>query len=139
MRPIQRAGVIAGVVILSACGGGGGSYPTTPSNSATATPVTISITSQNGTQSFSPNPATAGGMMVVFKNNDSVTHRVVLNDASLDTGDIAPGATSRALQMPSSGTNYHCALHAGMVGAIAGTSGQAPTCEGPYCDPGGYY
>src|SRR6185369_614684 len=110
---------------------GGSSASASPSPVTGPAPLTITITSQNGTQSFSPNPATAGGMMVVFKNNDSVTHRVVLNDASLDTGDIAPGATSRALQMPSSGTNYHCALHAGMVGAIAGTSGQAPTCEGP--------
>jgi hypothetical protein len=38
--------------------------------------------------------------MVTFKNSDSVTHRVVLNDGSLDTGNIAPGASSQALLMP---------------------------------------
>jgi plastocyanin len=99
--------------------------------------VTITITGQNGVQSFSPNPATAGGRMVVFKNNDSTVHRVVLNDLSIDTGNIAPGATSQPVQMPVAGTNYHCSLHAGMVGAISGGSGDPPACEGPYCS--GYY
>jgi plastocyanin len=139
MRPIQRACVIAGVVIVTACGGGGSSTPSTPSTPAASAPLTITITSQNGAQSFSPNPATAGGQMVVFKNNDSTTHRVVLNDGSLDTGNLAPGATSAALLMPSAGTNYHCALHTSMVGAVSGTAGAPPTCEGQYCDPNGYY
>jgi plastocyanin len=140
MRPIQGVCVIACVVAASACGGGyGGSAAPAPSSATTAAPLVITITSQNGTQSFSPNPASAGGQTVVFKNNDSTTHRVVLNDGSVDTGDIAPGVTSRAVQMPSSGTNYHCALHTTMVGAVAGASGQAPACEGAYCNPGGYY
>ena len=41
--------------------------------------MTITILRQNGAQSFSPNPALAGGQMVVFKNTDSITHRVTLN------------------------------------------------------------
>jgi plastocyanin len=141
MRLIPRACVIACIVTVSACGGGGGGAApsTSPSTPAAPAPLTITITSQNGAQSFSPNPANAGGQMVVFRNADSTTHRVVLNDGSLDTGDIAPGATSRALQMPSSGTNYHCTLHTTMVGAISGSSGTPPTCDGPYCDPTGYY
>ena len=142
MRPIHGACVIACVVTATACGGGSSYAPSSPSTPGTTTPagVVITITSQNGAQSFSPNPASAGGMTDVFKNNDSVTHHVVLNDGSLDTGDIAPGAASRALLMPSSGTNYHCSRHTTMVGAVASGSGQAPACEGPYCDPaGGYY
>jgi plastocyanin len=51
--------------------------------------ITIAIDGPNGTQAFSPNHAAFGGQAVVFKNNDSVTHRVVLNDGSIDTGDIA--------------------------------------------------
>ncbi len=142
MRPIQGACVIACVVTAAACGGGSSYAPSSPSTPATTTPgaVVITITSQNGAQSFSPNPASAAGMNVVFKNSDSITHHVVLNDGSLDTGDIAPGGTSRALLMPASGTNYHCSLHTTMVGAVASGSGQPPACEGPYCDPaGGYY
>ena len=72
--------------------------------------------------------------MVVFRNNDSVAHRVVLNDGSIDTGDIAPGATSRAVSMPGSGTNYHCQIHPGMIGAVSSSSGPPPPCTGIYCE-----
>ena len=72
--------------------------------------------------------------MVVFRNADSIVHRVQLNDGSVDTGDIAPGSTSRAVQMPTGGTNYHCTVHPSMVGAINPASGgPPPTCEGVYC------
>src|SRR5687768_15811438 len=98
----------ATIVALSAVGCGSSS-PSTPSSapSSTGTP-TIVIASQNGTQAFNPNPATFAGQQVVFRNNDTVVHRVILNDGSVDTGDIAPGATSRAVTMPGTGTNYHC-------------------------------
>ena len=128
---------LAGIACLS-CGGSGygSSTPTAPSGGGgTTTATTITINGQNGTQAFSPNPASLGGQMVTFKNNDNVPHRVVLNDGSLDTGNIAPGATSGAVMMPLGGTNYHCSLHPGMIGSVVGTSGQAPACTGLYCDP----
>lgn len=72
--------------------------------------------------------------MVVFKNNDSTTHHIVLNDGTVDTGDIAPGATSGAVRMPATGTNYHCSIHPGMIGSVSGSAGDAPPpCEGIYC------
>ena len=118
-------------IAATACGGDSNHAPTTPSSS---TPFTITVTRQNGAQSFSPNPALAGGQMVVFRNADSIVHRVILNDNSVDTGDIAPGATSRTVTMPMNGTNYHCSLHPDMVGAINPASGGAPpACEGIYC------
>ena len=127
---------LAGLVCLSCGGGGSGSStPTAPSGGGNTAATTIAINGQNGTQAFTPNPASFGGQMVAFKNNDSVTHRVVLNDGSVDTGDIAPGATSRALVMPTAGANYHCSLHPGMIGAVSGGSGPPPACTGSYCDP----
>lgn len=125
MRVLAAA---AACLILSACGGGS-STPTGPNPNA----ITITITRQNGAQSFSPNPASAGGETVVFRNTDSVVHRVLLNDGSIDTGDIAPGATSAPVSMPATGTNYHCSLHPDMIGAVNGSSGPPPACEGPYC------
>jgi plastocyanin len=114
------------------CGGGSGSgTPTGPSSGPTA--ATITITGNSGSRSFSPNPANLGGQMVVFRNNDSIVHRVRLNDGSLDTGDIAPGATSRAVLMPTAGTNYHCSLHTTMIGAVAANNGEPPVCTGDYC------
>ena len=126
MRVLAAA---AAGLILSACGGGGSTTPSGPNPG----PLTITITRQNGAQSFSPNPATAGGQAVVFRNADTVVHRVLLNDGSVDTGNIAPGATSAQVEMPAQGTNYHCSLHPDMIGAVSGTSGEPPTCEGPYC------
>jgi plastocyanin len=122
---------LALVAIGSACGD-----DSNPSGPSTTNVPTINIVGQNGTQAFTPNPASFGGQTVAFKNNDSVPHRVVLNDGTVDTGDIAPGATSRTVQMPGSGTNYHCSIHPGMIGAVSGSSGGAPpTCEGVYCSP----
>lgn len=125
MRVLAAA---AAGLIFAACGGGGPT-PNGPDPGA----ITITITRQNGAQSFSPNPASAGGQTVVFRNADSVVHRVLLNDASIDTGNIAPGATSGEIQMPATGTNYHCTLHPDMIGAVSGASGAPPPCEGPYC------
>jgi plastocyanin len=131
--------LMAGLAALSACGSSGGGTPsntTAPSPaSTTASTSTITIVGQNGAQAFTPNPAGFGGQQVVFKNNDSVAHHVVLNDGSVDTGDIAPGATSRAVTMPNAGTNYHCTIHPGMIGGVSAASGTAPPpCTGLYCD-----
>ena len=73
--------------------------------------------------------------MVVFRNTDSIAHRVQLNDGSIDTGNIGPGATSGAVLMPALGTNYHCTIHTAMIGAVNGTTSGPPACEGPYCAP----
>ena len=131
------------VVLGIVCAGCGGSStsptspsaPSSPSSPSSPAAATININGQNGTQAFAPNPSSFGGQMVVFKNNDSVTHRVVLNDGSVDTGNIAPGATSQAVMMPGGGTNYHCSIQPGMIGAVSASSGAAPpACTGAYCD-----
>ena len=125
-------GLTASVLCNTSCGSDNSSAPTSPSSSP-STSMTITVNRQAGAQSFSPNPASAGGQMVVFRNADSIVHRVVLNDGSVDTGDIAPGATSRAVQMPANGTNYHCSIHPTMIGAVDAQGGPPPTCTGAYC------
>ena len=97
--------------------------PVTPSPASTPAPasgvVTINVVSENGAQSFSPNPATLpADQMVVWHNIDRTTHRVRLNDGSLDTGDLAPGASSRPMSLNAAG-GYHCSIHPSMVGTIA--------------------
>jgi plastocyanin len=64
---------------------------------------------------------------------DNKVHHIVLNDGSLDSGDIAPGATSAALKLGADGANYHCTIHPGMVGSIKKSDGAPPACDGPYC------
>src|SRR6476646_2037980 len=64
----------------------------TPTPTASDGVVTIDVVAIRGAQSFSPNPATLpAGQMVVWHNADITTHHVVLNDRSVDTGDLAPG------------------------------------------------
>jgi plastocyanin len=127
---------------LVACGGGGSSYGggTPPTNPTPQPPPTgqgiVSIMGDRGAQSFSPNPGAGNGsQMVQWRNNDTVAHRIVLNNnAAVDTGNIAPGATSAAIQVPAEGANYHCTIHPGMIGSIQGSGGaEPPPCNGQYC------
>jgi hypothetical protein len=71
--------------------------------------------------------------MVVFKNADVVTHRVVLDDRSIDTGDIAPGASSQPQPLGAVSKPYHCSLHPSMVGSLnSAATPDPPPCTG-YC------
>jgi plastocyanin len=111
-----------------------GGYPGTPTPTPTPTPapaptpvptptpsvVTINVVGVNGAQSFAPNPATLpAGQMVVWHNIDSIIHRVVLNDGSLDTGNLAPGASSQPMSINTGSGPYHCSIHPSMIGTIA--------------------
>src|SRR5260221_12284121 len=122
----MRAFVTTMVVLtlgLGVWGCGSNSYnsgnsgnPIAPTSSTSGV-VTINVVAINGAQSFSPNPASLPvGQMVVWHNVDSITHHVVLNDGSVDTGDLAPGASSRPMMIGSG--QYHCAIHPVMVGSV---------------------
>ena len=139
MRKVVIASVLA--LGLGTWGCSGTSYssgsPTSPTPSTptpTPTPitsngvVTIDVVAIRGAQSFSPNPATLpAGQMVVWHNVDITTHRVVLNDRSVDTGDLAPGASSQPLAIGAGSGQYHCSIHPEMVGSInQDTSTTAP-------------
>ena len=131
---------VAATIVAVSCGGGSSpTSPTPPSGGGgggTQTTVTITITGKGGKLAFNPNPATvAAGQLVVFKNNDTVTHHVMLDDGSLQTADIPPGATSAAVAMGTSGSNtYHCTIHPGMVGGFNGADAEPPpNCSQAYC------
>jgi plastocyanin len=130
---------------LGVWGCGGSSYSNgnsgTSGNPVTPTPsipgvVTINVVAVNGAQSFSPNPATLpAGQMVVWHNVDTITHHVVLNDRSVDTGDLAPGVSSQPMAIAAAGGQYHCSIHPVMVGSLnQDTSSVAGPCQGAYCN-----
>jgi len=134
VRVSRASALLMCLATVAGCGSSSGSSGTAAPSPAAASASVITIVGQNGTQAFTPNPADFGGQQVVFRNNDRVTHRVVLNDGSVDTGNIAPGATSPAVAMPSAGTHYHCSIHPGMIGSLDAASGAAPPpCTGSYC------
>lgn len=141
---------LAGALVVAGCGGGGGgSTPTSPStpstggnNGGNSSPasVTVSIMGDQGKNSFNPNPTPVdAGQVVVFKNTDKVTHHIVLDDGSMTTGDIAPGATSVALPVGAANVGFHCTIHPDMVGAFNAGVEQTPPngCSGAYCLGGG--
>jgi plastocyanin len=121
MRKVLTAASLAALVLgVSACGGYGSASPTTPNGPSAPPPgaITINILGINGAQSFSPNPSTVPvGQTVVWHNLDTTTHRVVLDDGELDTGNIAPGAFSAPMSLIEAAP-YHCSIHPAMVGTI---------------------
>src|SRR6266508_930800 len=125
---------------LSACGSGNNSYtsPTTPTPTNPTPPAgsaQIGIVGERGAQSFSPNPASAAmGQSLTWKNNDGITHRIVANDGSFDTGNIAGGGTSTGVTLRTDGANYHCSIHPDMIGSINASAGTPPPCTGQYCN-----
>jgi len=133
----MRKVVIASILTLGlgAWGCNGSPYSsglTTDPTAPTPTPitangaVTINVVAIRGAQSFSPNPATLpAGQMVVWHNVDTTTHRVVLNDRSVDTGDLAPGASSQPTAIGAGG-QYHCSIHPEMIGSVNQDTSMAP-------------
>ena len=120
MRRLITASVVAAAALgASGCGGYANSSPATPSGPTAAPPgsIVIDIVGINGAMSFSPSPAaiTVVGQAIVWHNADSVTHRVVFNDGEIDTGNIAPGASSVPAGAAKAGP-YHCSIHPEMVG-----------------------
>jgi len=127
---------VAGVLVSSSCGGGSGA-PTAPGpapGGGGSTTVTITITGVKGALSFSPNPGScAAGQMVVWRNADVVTHRIKIDDLAVDTGDIAPGASSQPMALGNVSKSYHCSLHPSMVGSLnSAETPEPPPCTG-YC------
>ena len=126
------------LAVVAACGGssGGGSPQTqpsgVPSGGGNVNAATINILGDRGGASFDPNPAPSGNSNLAFKNNDTQIHRIVANDGSFDSGDIAPGAT-KTVSLASDGTNYHCTIHPDMIGAVSAADGAPPKCTGIYC------
>ncbi|HXW08153.1 MAG TPA: hypothetical protein VD833_23180 [Vicinamibacterales bacterium] len=132
---------LAGVLLSASCGGSGGysgpdtPAPTPPAGGGSSNIVTVDIQGVRGAQSFSPNPASCpAGQMIVFRNTDVITHRVILDDMSIDTGDIAPGASSQPLPLGGVSKSYHCPIHPNMVGSLNGArTPDPPPCQGVYC------
>lgn len=55
----------------------------------------------NGPYSFYLSPVTIQpNQLIVWRNRDTETHHVVLDDGSIDTGTLAPGTSSQPLTTP---------------------------------------
>src|ERR1700681_438358 len=137
MRKLVTATLVTASVLtlglgMWGCSGSGNSNsstnsPTSPTPMTANGVVTINVVAINGAQSFSPNPATLpAGQMVVWHNVNNTTHRVVLNDRSVDTGDLPPGASSQPMAIGVAGGQCHCSIHPEMVGSINQDTSTSP-------------
>jgi plastocyanin len=90
--------------------------PVNPANQAT-------IINIGTNQSFSPNNVTVrAGSPVYWKNTDTTTHRIVLDDRRYDSSDIAPGSIGCGLILTDAGTHaYHDVNNPSMTGTITVT------------------
>jgi plastocyanin len=138
MRKLATASVLTFGLGIWGCSGSGSSSGSTTSPAAPAPMtsngvVTINVVAINGAQSFSPNPATLpAAQVVVWHNVDNTTHRVVLNDGSVDTGNLAPGASSQPMALGAAGGPYHCSIHPEMVGSINQDTSTSPPPSSSY-------
>ena len=134
---------IVGAILLASCGGGGSTSTAappaapspTPSPAPTPSTVTVSIVSSTGNTAYKPNPVMANtGDTVVFRNNDTTMHHIMLDDGSADLGDVNPGATSKGVTLKSSNAaRFHCSIHSSMVGTInEAAAPPTPPCPDPY-------
>lgn len=121
-----------GTLCVSVCGCGGATMPTSLGSAAAPTPsaasavVRIEVAEINGPNSFFPSPATArSGQAIVWSNTDRVTHRLVLDDGSVDTGTLAPSTLSQPLSVGVGTRTYHCTIHPTMVGTVIVTAASA--------------
>jgi plastocyanin len=135
-------GLFVVATFCASCGGSGGyggnsspAPPTNPSPVGNSNVTTITISGNRADQSFSPNPAMCTtGQTVVWKNADNTTHRIVIPELGIDTGNIAPGASSAPVSLANVSKTYHCSLHPSMVGGLNDAS---PAPNGGNCGPYG--
>lgn len=60
----------------------------------------------------------ASGTTVTWTNTDNTKHTVTADDASFDSGDIAPGATFSHKFTAAGSFPYHCKYHSMMVATV---------------------
>jgi plastocyanin len=134
-RSILRLAGLVLLIALPACGGGYGSPSggsgtpnppppsPSPSGSSGGTPdVIVTVVSDNGAMSFSPDPVVINaGQRVAWRNGDSIIHTATgISANAFDTREIAPGATSSAQLFGAAGEfAYRCNIHPTMVGTVS--------------------
>ena len=133
MRPIARGiAALVTALALAACSGGaatttqapaGGTQPPAATTAASAPctdstgTTTVAVTVANN-QWQQPINAKVGDV-ITWTNNDSVPHKVALDDGSCAMSDNIPGGGSKSLVFSAAGTfPFHCAVHPFMTGTI---------------------
>jgi plastocyanin len=123
MRLRSGAGIVlvAGALLLSACGGGGAN-PSASGSSGVASPSSSSKTGTIIISNFMFGPMTttvAPGATVSVTNKDSATHTLTATGGQFNTGNIAQNQTKTFKAPTKPGTySYICDIHQYMTGTL---------------------
>ncbi|HKG57226.1 MAG TPA: cupredoxin family copper-binding protein [Candidatus Limnocylindrales bacterium] len=125
MRRISIPAFILSAALAAAACASSAATQSAPASAAPAASASAPASAASGTNvdikgfAFAP-PATnvKVGDTVTWTNQDTVAHTATLDDKSVDSGNLAAGATfSHAF--PQAGTfAYHCSIHPQMKGTI---------------------
>ena len=91
-----------------------------PDPAAPAAPISviINIIGTFGSGAFDPDPIQAAlGNMMVWTNNDTRVHHIMLDDGT-DVGEVAPGQSTAPMALTTPSATFHCTIHPSMVGTI---------------------
>jgi plastocyanin len=115
---------IAGLLTVAACGGGASATPSSAGSSAAA-PSAAGGSAATGAaveiKNFAFNPSTLTakvGDTVTWTNSDSTAHTVTWDDGSVDSGNLAQGATFKHTFDKAGTFSYHCKIHPNMKATI---------------------
>jgi plastocyanin len=120
MRTRLRSGavvlVVAGALLLAACGGSTPKSATPPATGSTSGGTHINISNFM----FSPMSLTVSpGATIAVTNKDAVTHTLTATGGQFNTGDIGQNQTKTFTAPTKAGKyNYICAIHQYMMGTI---------------------
>src|SRR5262245_50471903 len=117
--------VLVACIAVAACGASDSqrNSPVGPTPPVPSANFSIDVAEINGPYSFCPSPATvASGHVIIWRNSDTVTHHVVFDDKSIDTGTLAPNTVSQPITVGPGNWSYHCAIHPSMIGTVTVTT-----------------
>ena len=137
--PRIPAAIVVIVLAVAAC-----SNPASPSTAPAAPSTAPAASTPAGTTTPSSLPASGGatgssaveikdtafnpttitvkaGDKVTWTNNDSFAHTVTLDDNSVDSGNLAGGATFDNTFATAGTFAYHCKIHSSMHGTVTVT------------------
>jgi plastocyanin len=99
------------------CGDDDGDNPMNPPGGGAD--VTINITGQNGSNSYAPSPDTVTVGQTVRWHNANGTAHTANGGGGINTGTVAAGNNSPAIQMNTAGSfPYACTIHPAMTGVL---------------------
>jgi plastocyanin len=117
--------ILTAALFAAACSSGATASPSGAASAGSAGSGSPAASAGSGTGvdikgfAFAPTAITAKvGDKITWTNQDSVDHTVTLDDNSVDSGNLAQGATFSQAFTKAGTFAYHCKIHPQMKGTV---------------------